>query len=437
MRGCQRLAADALMRGASWRNAVREQSGVVARSGFDDRRGRRAPRLAGVAAFWFASRMSDASALPSSRAATATADTPLVVHGTTASYFTGKLEAYLRAKGIPYRLQPFDETSMRRAARHTGVVQVPQVECPDGGWLVDTTLIIEHFERTRPEPAVTPCDPAVAFVSVLIEDYADEWLWRPAMHYRWSFPETARLMSAWLAEHVAARRAPEWLKRRYWRRRQYQTFVAGDGVDATTRAAVEASYLDTLATLEPVLATRPYVLGERPTEADFGFFGPMFRHFFSDPAPARILRERAPGVQEWVARMWNLRPEKLAAAPLPVRVRDDLAPLLATIARVYVPYLDANAAAYARGEASVRYDAQGTTFQEPTKPYRVWCRDRLHARFVALDAGARAEVERRLGRDAAARLATPSPKPAENPIPSLPITAPPAGKPVDSWWRRR
>lgn len=204
---------------------------------------------------------------------------PLVVYGTDASYYTGKLEAYLRAKGIAYRLEPFDASNMRRCARHTGVLQVPQVECPDGTWLVDTTLILDHFETTRPEPEVHPRGAAPAFVSALLEDFADEWLWRPAMHYRWSFPENARLMSAWLAEHTAERRAPEWLKRRFWRRRQLGTFVRGDGVTAANRHAVEATYLATLAALEGIFAVRPYVLGERPSAADFGFFGSMFRHF--------------------------------------------------------------------------------------------------------------------------------------------------------------
>src|SRR5262245_66630274 len=103
---------------------------------------------------------------------------PLIVYGTDCSYYTGKLEAYLRAKGIDYRLEPFSPSNMERCARHTGVTQIPQVEQGDGTWLIDTTLIIEHFERLSPEPAVTPRDPAVAFVSVLLEDYADEWLWR-------------------------------------------------------------------------------------------------------------------------------------------------------------------------------------------------------------------------------------------------------------------
>jgi len=363
-------------------------------------------------------------------------DAFLVVYGTTASYYTGKLEAYLRAKGIAYRLEPFSRANMRRCAQHTGVVQVPQVECPDGSWLVDTTLIIEYFERVRPEPAVTPREPAVAFVSRLVEDYADEWLWRPAMHYRWSYPETARLMSAWLAEHARDQLAPEWLKQRFWRRRQFGTFVRGDGVTASTRAAVEASYLETLDALEAVFARRPFVLGARPTEADFGFFGSLFRHFFSDPAPARIMRERAPGVQEWVARMWNLRPERFASLPLPEHVPDDLGAIFDAIARVYLPYLEANGAAYARGEKHVRYTVQGTSFDEPTKPYRVWCRDRLQRELAGLGAATRAEVERALGAsDAVARLATRSPRPAENVIASLPLTASLRSRAVDSWWR--
>lgn len=259
-------------------------------------------------------------------------NSPLVAYGTTASYYTGKLEAYLRAKGIAYRLEPFSPSNMRRCADYTGVLQIPQVECPDGSWLVDTTLILEHFERVRPEPAVSPRAPAVAFVSRLIEDYADEWLWRPA--------------------------------------------------------------------------------------------------------PGRILRERAPGVLEWVARMWNLRPARLEAAPLPERLPEDLAALLDPITGVYLPYLEANAAAYAKGERRVRYAVRGVPFAEPTKPYRVWCCDRLQRELCGLDAADRAEVERALGAsEALARLAVSSPRPVPDLVGPLPLTAPPRGKAVDSWWR--
>jgi len=361
---------------------------------------------------------------------------PWIVYGTDCSYYTGKLEAYLRAKGIAYRLEPFSESNLRRCARYTGVMQIPQVECPDGSWLVDTTLIIEFLERTCPEPVLHPITPAAGFLSRLLEDFADEWLWRPAMHYRWSFPRNANLMAEWLSEHVAERRVPTWLKHRFWKQRQYRTFVSGDGVAPATRAAVEASYLDTLDALEKIFARRPYLLGDRPCEADFGFFGPLFRHFCCDPVPGRVMRSRAPGVHEWVARMWNATPERFRGAGMLEKIPADLADLLALVTDVYIRYLSANSTAYARGEQRVRYQVQGVTFEEPVKPYRVWCRDRLHDFFVALSASDRTVVESALAAPAAVQdLATPAPKPVENMIATLPITAESQRRAVDSWWR--
>jgi len=270
----------------------------------------------------------------------------------------------------------------------------------------------------------------------LLEDYADEWLWRPAMHYRWSYPATAQLMSAWLAEHLAERRTPQWLKRWYWRRRQYTTFVAGDGVTSATRSVIEASYLETLASLESIFAVRPFILGERPTEADFGFVAPLFRHFSCDPAPARIMREKAPGVYEWVARMWNLRPDRIATQPLPDTLPDNLGALMEAIAKDYLPYLHANAVAYAKGEKNVTHRVRAVAVTEPVKPYRVWCRDRLHKELCELDDHSRAEIERALGsHDALELLLTPSPKAAPDLVGSLPIVSAPKSREVDSWWR--
>lgn len=359
---------------------------------------------------------------------------PWIVHGGDESYYTGKLEAYLRAKGIAYRLEPFSPSSMRRAARHTGVVQIPQVELPDGGWLVDTTLIIDHVEDQQPLPGIRPQVPEVQFVSKLLEDYADEWLWRPAMHYRWSYPDSARLMSRWLAEHLDEMPGPLFLKRWYWFTRQRLTFVRFDGVTATTRGAVEASYRGTLQSLESIFRTRPFLLGRRPSEADFGFFGSMFRHFFCDPTSGRIMREQAPAVLEWVARLWNLRPESFADAPMPASIPDDIAPLLHDVAHIYLPYLAANAAAHAAGKKRVTYRVQGVDWREPVKPYRVWCLGELQRRYSALPAIARSNIDTRLG-DATAVLRQPLALAVTNLVGDLPLKGPRPNEPADSWWR--
>lgn len=360
----------------------------------------------------------------------------LIVYGADSSYYTGKLEAYLRAKGIAYRLVPFTPSNLRRAARTTGVMQIPQVECEDGSWLVDTTQIIDYFEDRIPEPALRPRPPVAAFVSKLLEDYADEWLWRPAMHYRWSYAESSRLMSGRLAEHVAEVPGPFVLKRWYWYARQRLFFVRLDGVTAATRAATEATYLESLDALESIFASRPYVLGERPTEADFGFFASMFRHFLCDPAPGRIMRARAPGVHAWAARLWNLDPKRYAAAPLVDAVPEDVQPLLAAVSNTYLPYMKANAAAVEAGQAKVRYRAQGVAWREPAKPYRAWCLAELQRRWARLAAPDRDAVTRLLGEPATAILAAP-PVAIEPPgAGELPLRGELRRKPVDSWWRR-
>jgi glutathione S-transferase len=360
-----------------------------------------------------------------------------LVHGADESYYTGKLESYLRAKGIPYDVRPFGPASMRHCARHTGVVQIPQVECSDGTWLVDTTLIIEYFEKQRPEPRVVPDDPATAFVSALLEDYADEWLWRPAMHYRWSYPETARLMSGWLAEHLNETPGPMLAKKVYWRIRQRGIFVEKDGVNAATWRATEDSYTSTLDALEAIFRTRPYVMGERPTPADFGFFASMFRHFGSDPTPARIMRRRAAGVYEWVARMWNMSPERCLQGALPMSIPGGLEPLTKAIATIYLPYLDANERAYAGGQETVEYWVQGVRWCEPVKPYRVWCLDRLRRARAALDAVARARIDELFGTEGIAPLDRAALADVPAVVAELPIRGGRPAAVVDSWWRRR
>lgn len=314
----------------------------------------------------------------------------MIVHGSEYSYYTGKLEAYLRWKGLAYRRVPMTAHDFeRRVPRATGAAQMPAVELPDGRWMTDTTPIIEWLERVHPEFAVVPQDPLQAFASRLLEDYADEWLWRPAMHYRWSYHADAELRSRGLAEEMLAGIvAPPPLKRWLMRRRQFGRFVRGDGVTGATRQHVEGVYLRTLAALETIVVARPYLLGEVPTLADFGFFGSMFRHFALDPTPGAIMRERAPAVHAWVARLWNARAEH--GGDLLDDVPGDWAPLLDDVGSAYLPYLCANADAHAAGRRRFDVTVQDTTYRRvPVSRYRVWCLERLRQHYEALGDGDR------------------------------------------------
>lgn len=323
----------------------------------------------------------------------------ITVYGSAISYYTGKLEAYLRYKDISYRFVAISPQIQRRLERQTGASQIPAVELADGRFMTDTTPMIDWFEAQRPEPTVIPRDPLQGFVSRVLEDYAEEWLWRPAMHFRWSYPADAYLLSRRIADEILGSvPLPGFAMRFVMRRRQHGFYVRRDGVTRETWDHVESCYFTTLEKLERIFVTRPFLLGESPTLADFGFFASMFRHFSQDPTPAEHMRKHAPAVFEWQARVWNARATRLDVA-LDPGIPQDWEPLLEDMGQTYLPYLCANAEAWRSGQR--RHDAkiQGVHYRAlPVSQYRVWCLERLRAHYEALAeeprATARALLER-------------------------------------------
>ncbi len=312
--------------------------------------------------------------------------------------------------------------SFRDCARATGIRQMPQVECPDGTWLTDTTLIIRHFEKTRPDPKITPRDPAVGFIARLIEDFGDESLWRPALYYRWAFADDARLMSGRIARGMLRDvKLPYFLRRQIVLRRQKGVYLRQDGVTPSTSHAIEKLYFETLAAMESALEQNLFVLGVRPTEADFGLFGSMFRHFFSDPTPAKIMRDFAPRTIAWVARVWALKPGDLVSAPQLASISPACGPLLRLIAGTHLPYMDANAKAVGQGAMSVRFEDRGANFECPASPYRAWCLGELQAEFSTLDLSAQKTVTDLFPPDETGRVLSQPRHEIAFSIPSLPI----------------
>ena len=311
------------------------------------------------------------------------------MYGMGCSYFTGKLEAYFQAKGLPFCSVELTRGQMERCGAETGVVQLPCIETPDGEWMTDTSAIIEHFEGKDGGPRLRPEDPAAAFCSLLFEDLFDEWFWRPALYYRWAFAEDARLMSNQIARTLLRDvPLPLFLRRLFILARQRIVYMKRDGVTKQTAPTLEALYMDSLQALDAVLARRPFLFGDRPCEADFGAFGPFFRHFFCDPTPGALMRKHAPNLTHWVTRLWKTRPADLADTQAITSVPDDLGFFFELAANDYLPYLEANARAVAAGEDEVSYRAQGVEWRIQTAPYRAECFNALKRRFTALDADA-------------------------------------------------
>lgn len=306
------------------------------------------------------------------------------VWGVSVSYYTGKLESYLRYKGIPYEMEhPFaDQKRIRGLA---GAVQVPIVERDDGRWMSDSTPIIQHMETEFPERPVIPSDPVVRFIALLIEDYTDEWLWRSAMHYRWSYEHDRELLSRILTDEVTTHlRLPRLLRRHMIKRRQLTRWVQNDGVSNETKEHVEAGFFNAMRAMLPMLQNRPYLLGNTPSIADIGMMGPMLRHFGQDPTPAAIMRNEWPAIAEWVARVWNAH---ATAGPTSLieTITDDVAPMLKEIAETHIVQLRENAIAFGKTQTSFEMTVQGCHYKKlPVSRYRVYCLERLREQFAEL-----------------------------------------------------
>ncbi len=303
------------------------------------------------------------------------------LYGLRISYYTGKMEAYLRYKEIPHEFVVLNPDRMQLLKTKTGAAQMPAIELVDGRFLTDTTPMIGWFEEQYSDVPVIPQHPLLRFVSHLLEDYADEWMWRPAMHYRWSYkPDRMHLSRKIVNELLGEQPGPAIVKRAFIRRRQHVEYVKRDGVDANTWDHVESIYLNTLDRLQLIFATRPFLLGARPTLGDFGFFASMFRHFSQDPTASDIMRLRAPAVYAWQARLWNARASEIQGED-PAALPADLHSLLDDIGEAYLPYLNANALAWQAGQERFDPVVQGVQYRDvPVSQYRVWCLEQLQQR---------------------------------------------------------
>ena len=140
----------------------------------------------------------------------------------------------------------------------------------------------------------------------MIELFADEWLLMPAMHYRWAYPREHLWM---ILNEFGEISQPDWPARLHPIAGLPMTAYFGLGhgkvlgINARTRPEIERTYVSFLKIFDAHLARHDYVLGGRPTLADFGLMAPLYAHLYRDPIPGRLMRRIAPRVYDWVERM--------------------------------------------------------------------------------------------------------------------------------------
>ncbi|MEC9344792.1 MAG: glutathione S-transferase family protein [Pseudomonadota bacterium] len=306
------------------------------------------------------------------------------VFGSELSPYSVKVRSWFRYKQAPHEWILRSAANMEEFKRYAKLPLIPLVVTPDGKGLQDSTPIMETLESVFPEPATDPADPALRFLSHLIEEYGDEWGNKPMFHYRWAFAadaeDTARRIAAQMlgpdAPAAKQQAAATGIVERMVPRR---SFV---GSSDETAGEIEGSLDRQLEFLERHLASRPYLFGGRPCFGDLGLFAELYEAS-TDPTPGAIMRDMAPNTLAWIGRMLDPKVEgkfegfeTLAPA---------LKPLLADeIGARFLPWSQANAEALAANQETMEVMLPKGPFRQTPQKY--------HARSLAIIKGKYAEV---------------------------------------------
>ena len=263
--------------------------------------------------------------------------------------------------------------------------------------MIDSTFQIRRLEKLFPARSIIPPDPALAFLDVILEDYADEWLTKPMFHYRWKYAADIDKASRVLALDRDTCMSRDTLAKasRFFADRQIARLRVVGSNEVTT-PVIEASYRRLLALLDShLVAGHRFLMGARPGASDFGFFGQLSQLAHFDPTPAAIAAAETPRVVSWVSHLDDL--SSLSVEDARWLARNDAAaairPFLIEIGRVYAPFLLANARALASRASEVRCEIDGRAWVQQPFPYQGKCLRWLREARLALSAADREFVD--------------------------------------------
>ncbi|MEL6955413.1 MAG: glutathione S-transferase family protein [Pseudomonadota bacterium] len=304
----------------------------------------------------------------------------LELMGAPGSPYTRKMLGVLRYRQIPYSVF-WGNDAIPEGYPAPKVRLLPTFWFPDGedGGLVpvtDSTPIIKRLEKEFSGRSLIPDDPVLRFLNDLIEDYADEWLTKAMFHFRWAheadWKNAAPLLVYW-SNNTAAPDAAEQFADHFAKRQIDRLYVVGS--NDITAETIEASYTRFIEILDRLIARKGYVLGARPSSADFAIYGQLTQLAIVEPTSAAITSQVSQRVRAWVDRMEDLsgvRPtdEDWFSAD---EAREALAPLIAEIGRTYAPALVANATAIVNGDENFETEIDGRHWTQPVFKYQAKC----------------------------------------------------------------
>eukprot|EP01048_Picozoa_sp_COSAG05_P000350 COSAG05_NODE_9_length_39734_cov_180.598067_14_plen_491_part_00 len=243
--------------------------------------------------------------------------------------------------------------------------------------MVDSTPIIARLEESAAVRdggrSLVPPDPAMAFLSKLIEDFGDEWCTKIMYHYRWDGVADQNKAAQFLMLSSNPSLSPAALAKNsaFIKNRQVSRldFV---GSNSTTKPVIEADFERLVTLLDAHLAQTgcPFLFGQRPSAADFGLFGQLTQLERVENTSRMEIERLSMRVSAWVSFMTDLSGRPCKESDWHVNPAPTTLSIIQELGRHYAPFLLGNAAAIASG--SERYEGNfpdGTKWSQPAYPY--------------------------------------------------------------------
>lgn len=317
--------------------------------------------------------------------------TQYTIYGAPGSPYSIKVRAAFRYKRIPHVWKMMGAG----AAEVMGKVKVPVipvVEYPDGHFGNDSTPLLQDIERRHPAREIYPAKPALRFLALLLEDFADEWMTKAMFHYRWYRAADQDQMSKWLAfDRMMGAGAAEIEKSAAMFRDRQVGRMAIVGCTPQNAPVIEDSTFTLWRALDSLATEGPYLFGSRPSIADFAVYG-QYLQLATDPTPQALMRAAAPYLYRWLFDLDDASGVDGAWASGVAALHPSVKVVLSQVGEIYLPFLMANDAAIRTGQQTFSVKLIGRDFTQGVFKYQQKCLSELRANFAALDESAKDEL---------------------------------------------
>lgn len=305
------------------------------------------------------------------------------IFGSEMSPYSVKVRSWFRYKQIAHQWIPRSAATAPEFQKYAKIPVIPLVVTPDGRGLQDSTPLMEEIEQAHRDPATEPADPALAFLSALVEEYGDEWGNKWMFHFRWARDIDQIVAAGRIALSVSpAMDETAWANAAGKIRERMTGRVFFVGSNAQNARFIEETFDAALVRLEAHLSTRAYLFGARPCFADFGMWG-QFYCLWTDPTAGAMIEARAPRTLAWIHRM--LWPRAEGDFESWQSLEATLAPILREeVAQLFLPWSLANAAAIASGAEEFDVKLRGHVWRQKPQKYHAKSLAALRAKYAAI-----------------------------------------------------